>query len=338
MEIFKKYYNRSIDKIRKNKFYLKLKAFFLQKDVVVFIIFIIISTFVWLFNALRDDFTHEYNLTVKLTNVPDDMILLSSTSQKLNVKIEGIGYSLIRQAISNKMTPISYDVSKLSVTKDKQHYLLASDQYGKILSQLLIGVNLLNISPDTMFIQLEPKTFKKLAVRFDGELNFQKQYTLADDLKFEPDSIIVSGYHEIVDTMQYVYTTFQRFFDVADTINKIVSVEKEKSVEYSFDKVNLIAPVELFTEKSIVIPIENKDLNDSIRIKLFPPDIKVVFRIGMSKFDQISESDFVATVDNQSLLNSDRPKRLKVKVDYENPFIKRVSFSPIYIDYLLEKK
>lgn len=338
MEAIKKYYEKIIDRIVKNKFFIRVKTFFLQKDVIVFMVFVIISTFIWLFNALRNDFTYEYNLKVKLTNIPEEMILLSPSTQKLDVKIEGVGYSLIRQAISNKMSPISYDVSKLHISKNKGHYLLASDQYDKILSQLLVGVDLLKVSPDTLCIKLEPKAYKKLAVKFDGELSFQKQYTLSDEIKFTPDSVLVSGYNEIIDTMQYVYTSFQRFFDVSDTIKKSISLKKERTIEYSCDKVNLIAPVELFTEKSIVVPIENPDLNDSVRLKLFPPDIKIVFRTGMSKFDKINEKDFSITVDNQSLLNDERPQRLKVKLEYDNPFIQRVDFSPIYVDYLLEKK
>ncbi len=339
MEFFKKYFQILLNKIKNNKLFKKTTAFFQQKDVVVFLIFLLVSTFIWFSNALRDEYSYEYNFSIKLTNIPDDLILLSSPIQKLNVKVEGTGYSLIRQAISNKISPLNYDVTKLyKSAKSQKSFLLSSDHYDKILNQLLVGVELLKISPDTIFVQIEPKVRKKFAVKLDGELHFAKQYIQSDEIVFEPESIMVSGHKEVIDTMQFVYTTFQRFNEINDTIIKNVSLVKPKSLEFCQEKIKITIPVEVFTEKSITVPIENVEINDSLRLKLFPPDINVTFRTALSKIDKINSNDFDVTIDEEILTNGDRPQRLKVRLDHDNPHIKRINFTPIYVDYLLEKK
>lgn len=339
MNFLDKYYRILVNSIKENRFYIKTSLFFKKKDVIVFFVFLMISTSIWFFNALRNEYTYEYSFSIKLINVPDELLLISPQVQKLNVKVEGVGYSLIRQVISNRMSPISYDVSKLhSSAKTQKSYLLSSDHYDKILSQLLVGVDLLKISPDTLFVQIEPKIKKQFPVKLNGELHLQKQYIQSDKIMFEPESVWVAGRQTVIDTMNFVYTTYQKFVDVNDTVKKNITLEKYKSLEFSKEKVAITIPVEAFTEKSLTIPIELLDINDSLRIKFFPPDIKVTFRTALSKIDKINHKDFEASIDEQIFMNDEMPKRLKVRLKYDSPDIKRLNFSPIYVDYLIERK
>lgn len=325
--------------IKSRKGVVLLSEFLKNKDVFVFTIFLLISTSFWFFNALRDKYVTDFVFSLRLVNVPADEILLNSNTQKINVQVRSTGYSLLRQYISNSFVPINYDVAKLHrSSKSGKAYLLSRDQFNVIKEQLLVGIDLLKISPDTIFISLEPKEEKLVPIKLLGETTFQKQYALSGDIYFTPESVYVTGQKSLIDTLSVVYTVNQKSTDLADTLNKVVDLEPKNGLTYSTDKVQLTIPVEPFSERTFSIPIEVVNMPDSLRLKIFPPDVNVTFRAGLSRFEKILESDFSAIVDASQLSNSQRPNRLKVKLESAPKNIQSYDFSPLYVEYLLERR
>jgi|SRR5690554_1988318 len=325
--------------IKRQKGVVLLVKFVRNKDVFVFTIFLLISTSFWFFNALRDKYVTDFVFSLRLVNVPSDQILLNSNTQKVNVQVRSTGYSLLRQYISNSVVPINYDVSRLHRSvKSEKTYLLSRELFNVIKEQLLVGIDLLKVSPDTIFISLEPKEEKLVPIKLLGETAFQKQYALSGEISFAPESVYVSGQKSVIDTLAFVYTTTQKFIDLADTLRKAVDLEQIEGVNYSPKKVELTIPVEPFSERTFSIPIEVVGMPDSLRLKVFPPDVRVTFRAGLSRFEKILESDFSAIVDASQLSNNPRPDRLKVRLESAPNNIHSYDFSPLYVEYLLERR
>jgi len=339
MSFFKNHFLAAWNYIKNHKVFVLMAEFVRNKDVFVFTIFLLISTSFWFFNALRDKYVTDFVFSLRLVNVPSDQILLNSNTQKVNVQVRSTGYSLLRQYISNSFVPINYDVSKLhrSAKTDKA-YLLSREQFNVIKGQLLVGIDLLKISPDTIFISLEPKEEKLIPIKLLGETTFQKQYALSGEISFLPESVYVSGQKSVIDTLSSVYTAIQNFSDLGDTLSKVVDLKQQKGLTYSTNKVELTIPVEPFSERTFSIPVQVVGMHDSLRLKVFPPDVSVTFRAGLSRFEKILESDFSAIVDASQLSNNPKPDRLKVRIESVPNNIQSYDFSPLYVEYLLERR
>ena len=325
--------------IKKQKRFVSFLAFVKNKNVLVFAVFLLISTSFWFFNALRDKYETDFVFSLRLVNVPSDQILMNSNAQKISVKVRSTGYSLLRQYISNSFVPINYDVTKLHRSAEVgKAYLLSREQFNVIKEQLLVGIDLLKISPDTIFISLEPREEKLVPVKLKGEVAFQQQHSLSGDVYFKPESVLVSGQKSLIDTISKIYTANQKLSELADTLRRVVNLEQDKSLTFSPNQVELIVPVELFSERTFSIPIRVSGMPDSLRLKVFPPEVSVTFRAGLSRLEKIIESDFSATVDASQLSNNQKSQRLKVRLESTPSNIQSYDFSPLYVEYLIERR
>jgi hypothetical protein len=317
-------------------------TYFRNKDVLVFLFFLFISTSFWFFNALRHDYVTDFSFNVRLTNVPDHLVLLDSDTKEVNIKVRSSGYSLLRQYLSNSLVPVNYDVSQLRRTPSSgKAYLLAREQYRGIKEQLLVGVELLSLTPDTVFISLDEKKEKKVSVVLGGNVEFQKQYALAGNIICQPESVSVSGPQSIVDTITAVQTVFKTFEALSDTLVREIDLLPLDGVTYSDSKVKVTIPVEPFSEKTFIVPLEVAGLPDSLRLKTFPPEITVTLRAGLSRFESIDASEFRAEVDAAPLVavsSGSRPQRLRVRLTNKPDKVQSIDFFPLYVEYILERR
>jgi hypothetical protein len=99
----------------------------------------------------------------------------------------------------------------------------------------------------------------------------------------------------------------------------------------------VVIPVELFTEKTIIVPVNGLNIPDNIDLVTFPNSIKISFFVGMSRYDKITAENFKAFIDYKSIIN-DKNGKQKIQLSYSVPFIKNVSFEPTSVEYILEKK
>ncbi|WP_026473055.1 CdaR family protein [Alkaliflexus imshenetskii] len=311
-----------------------------NRDAFVFFIFLMISTAFWFLNALRDDYITEFSYPVRFVNIPDNQTIVDASDTKINLRVRANGYTILRQFVTSTFLPVSYDVSQLrriNRNGDNQAFILSRDQYSVIAGQLLLGVEVLSIYPDTVFVALEKVLKKTVPIKLNAEIGFEKQFLLAGDISFQPESVVITGPQSIVDTITSVYTKSFSVDRLRDTLYRQVSLDLVRGLSYSHNRAKVTIPVEPFSEKVLSIPIEVPGLPDSLRLKTFPSQVSVTFRAGISQFERISDSDFRAVIDVESALGTERPHRLRVRLETTPTGIQSVDISPLFVEYLIER-
>jgi len=330
-----------IKEIDYQKSWIKIKQIHGKKDVYIFFIFILISTAFWFLNALRDNYISDFSYPVRFINVPQNEIIIGGDEQKVDLKIKASGFTILRQRINRSIVPLVYDFSQMQrLNRGGQSlaYVLTSSQISSVSEQLLMGMEIVNVSPDTIFLTMDKLNNKKVPISLKGDIAFEKQFILADSIHFNPDSVIIKGPKSVLDTVSVVYTEFISTNKLKENYSKKVLLEKINSVSISPKSVDLSILVEPFTEKSFSVPIDVVGLPDSLRMKTFPSSVKVTFRAGMSKFDRVMPDDFRAVVDASEILNGQNSNRLRVRF-YKTPdIIQSYDFSPIFVEYFLERQ
>jgi len=229
-------------------------------------------------------------------------------------------------------------MKKIRGKNQTSFYLLSSKYFRTINGQLSNGMRLLEISPDTLFIRLSPKLEKKVPVIADIKTFFKKQYLQGGDLIIKPDSVTISGDATIIDTIKEIKTKYTVFKDLDDTLVIKLPLEQIKGVNMSDSDVSLIIPVEPFTESTISVPIMAMNVPDSFRLKAFPPDVTVSFRVSLSRFESINARDFLATIYFTKELIDKKNQRLKVKLEKYPEGLYYIHYSPLFVEYVLEKR
>ncbi|WP_016775931.1 CdaR family protein [Anaerophaga thermohalophila] len=311
-----------------------------DKNVVVFLVFLVIATGFWFLNALRKEYTATLSYPVKFVNIPEDKMLPDDFKSRIEVKVRAVGFVILRYQLSNTFLPLTFNVSEMQPLKTEAGegvYTLTSGEHNKIVGQLSQGMELIDVNPDTLFVPLAEKSSKRVPVRVSADIGFEKQYLQAGPILVQPDSVMISGPKQVIDTVKYIETRELQLEGLADSISTVIPLIIPSQVKASEKRVTAIVPVEPFTELNLRIPLRVYGLPDSLRIKTFPSEIQVSFRVGMSKYGTIDESQFHAVVDASPVLREDRPDRLKVRLDKAPSNVESLSFSPIFVEYLLEK-
>lgn len=321
------------------KRWLKLKEIHNKRDAYVFLVFLLISTAFWFLNALRDDYVTNFSYPVRFVNVPHNEIIVDGMDQKVELKIMATGFTILRQRLNSSFVPVVYDISQMRrLVRGDQNlaYVLSRSQLGSVRDQLLVGMELVDINPDTLFLVLDQLMDRKVPVVLNGEIDFEKQFILADSIRFSPDSVTISGPASVIDTIHVVYSKYLVTEKLKDNFSKKVLLQKHPSVKLSHNEAIITIQVEPFSEKSFNVPIVVTGLPDSLRMKTFPSSVEVTFRAGMSQFEKISPDDFRALVDAGEVLKAERPNRLRVRFDKVPTNIQSYDFSPIFVEYFLE--
>ena len=312
-----------------------------DRNVFVFMIFLFLSTVFWFMNALQKNYTTIVEYPVKFTNIPKGYILKDRKVKELSLKVNAEGFNILRYHLSNSVIPLSISVKEMNEFKDQKRsgfYILTSKYFKSIDGQLSNGMKLLGISPDTLFINLLPKKSRKVPVAVDIKTSFEKQYLQGGDIIIEPDSVTITGDIHTVDSVKEVFTKHSEFGKLKDTLVTTLPLKKIEGITFTDKSVKITVPVEPFTESTMHIPIVAKNVPDTLRFKAFPPEVTVSFRVSLSRFENIKPEDFSAVIHFTKDMISNSDQRIKVKLEKQPPGLYYVSYSPLFVEYLLEKR
>lgn len=336
MQELKQYYQKGVRLV--SSWWLELKV---DRNGFIFLIFLVLSTGFWFLNALQKEYTTIIEYPVKFTNIPKGYILKDNRTKKLQLKVNAGGFNIIRYHLSASFSPLTIEVSEMKQFSDDnktEFHLISSKYFRSLNGQLSSGLSLLEISPDTLFINLSPLKTKKIPISANIETQFEKQYLQGGKLIIIPDSVTVSGDAAIVDSIMEVLTEYTLFNNLKDTLITNLPLENIEGVTFSIRSTSVTIPVEPFTESTMLVPIIAKNVPDSFRFKAFPPEVKVSFRVSLSRFEKIKAGDFFAAIYFTNELVNDNNQRLKVKLEKYPDGLYFMDYSPLFVEYLLEKR
>lgn len=311
----------------------------LNEKAVIFFLCLVLATFFWYLSSLSKTYTTTFQFPIKYSKVSEDLVLTEAPQDKLFLFLTGSGFDLLGEQISINKEALFIDFAKShSFNQTGRYYILTSSLRESIENQISGSLDIIDISPDTLFFQTLPRTKKEIPVYVNGKITFKKQITSSGDLIVNPSKVMISGPKNYIDTVSKIFTDSLLLSNVSDTVVKklglkfpddVVGVQAEPS------QVEVIVPAEKFTEGSIVVPIQIKGTTDTSQLKIFPDDVKLTFLVPLSKFEFINEEMFVVEVeaDKQNL----KKKKLEVNISHSPGFIDIVRIEPERVEFIIRK-
>jgi hypothetical protein len=298
---------------------------------------IFIATALWFLNALSKDYSTTISYPVKYVNAPDQKFLANVPPSKLDLKVDAHGFTLLRHKLSFTHSPIILSLSSITegLTPQNRTYEVVSSRHLKrIASQVRNEITVREVQPELLYIVLDSLKTKDIALKAAVDMDFKSQYKLKQALTLNPSSVQITGPATIVDTIDFLYTEPTVYKELDASVNNELTILFPEKTTIIPEKTWLEIEVEKFTEKELKIPIQVLNKPDSIKLKLFPSEIKVSCLVGLSEFDNILPTDFTATV-NYDSINTNTPKTT-VSVEYQTSQIEIRRFSPESVEYLIE--
>jgi hypothetical protein len=306
----------------------------------VFFICLVLSSFLWLLNSLEKRYTDRISVPVKYINLPKDKQVSGPLPKKFDLLVDGYGYTLLSHKLRLAFSPVLLSVNDLTdkvLENDRisKYTIYTSSHREEIAKQISSEINILSIKPDTISFNFSTVIEKKIKIKPIVDLTFGKEFILKSAPSTNPDSVLVRGPKNILDTLQCVSTKHFSYKELTHNIDKNVSLESNEGLVLSQKRVTLIITVEQNTEVAFDIPIQVINRPDSIEVKTFPGKVKVSCRIGLSNYKKLTQNSFKAVADYS--LYSKSVNRLPVSLVNYPDIVLSVSYSPQEVEFILEK-
>jgi hypothetical protein len=312
----------------------KLKSFLFAKDVLSFLLFVLLSASFWFFNALDKNREITIDVPVRFVNVPRDISYINDIPDHISVNIRDEGIHLFSYAKA-RLKPMNIEpVNNYGI---KGQFVINAGQLNRQLqSYLLPTTNIIEIKPDSLLIKYEKLAVKKLPVVLISKIELKPQYMLSNRIRINPAYINVFGPANIIDTLKNIKTELLEIKNLNDTTSFKCKLKNVDFVKFSADNVNVSLYVEMFTEKTVELNVEAVNNPQNLNIRTFPAIVKATFNIGISRFSTFENKDLRVIIDYNDLKQSKNTK-YKLKTLNNATFINNVRILPEEVEFILEE-
>lgn len=305
-----------------------------SREFFIFLFFFFIASGFWLLQTLNNDYETEFSIPVKLKNVPNNVVITSEPASELHIKVKDKGTVLLNYMLGKSFYPITLDFNDYKGANN--HVSVYAPQFEKkILSQLNASTRLLLMKPDTLEYYYSTGDSKLVPVRLQGTVSAGREYYLSDTI-FTPDSVLVYASEKALDTITVAYTQKLKIEDISDTLKRQVSLASRKGVKFVPASIEMMLPVDIYTEKTVEVPLRGVNFPADKVLRAFPSKVQVTFQVGLSRFRQISADDFHIYVSYEELLHVGSDK-YTVKLKNIPKGVSHVRFNPEQVDFLIEQ-
>lgn len=324
----------------KNSITQRFKVFRINRKIIHYGVCVAIASVLWILNTLNKDYTEQLTYPVKYTDFPQEAFLISDPPQKITLEVKANGFTLLAHRLQSSLHPLSINIStysKHSAEDDDlfKRTLYLKDLKEKIGSQLRSDITPLAFQPEKIEFTFSPAVSKKIAIYPAVHYNLKPQHILKDGILCTPDSIWVNGSSQIMDTLSYIYTEYWDAGEIKKDRTQTLLLKPMKGVQFEQKEIKIEMCPERYTEVKRIVPIQVLNLPDSLELRRFPRTVEITYDIGLSRYNSVTDSDFVFSVDYKE---TNASSFLRVQRTHIPRFIKNLKHTPLKVEFIIEKK
>lgn len=300
-----------------------------------FFVALFVAVFFWLLTKLSKEYQTTISFPIEYVNIPQDKLLQSTPLKKIDIHGKASGFRIFGIRVLNKK--IQLDVTKLQRKANSKFYIHLEKQKIDIQKQVSNSFIINGIKQDTIYLDLGQLTSKKIPLKGNFDFSYKLGYHLTKQVVIKPDSILVSGPKQQIDTLKNIYLQKLVLNDISTSIEQKIKINKVSDViKFNTKEATVFAEVDRFTEGNLELSFEIINLPDSVSVTTFPKRVKVFYQVGLSNFNKVNVNSFKVVCDyNNSLSNN--LNYLIPRVVVKPEFVTSVKINPNKIEYLIQK-
>lgn len=293
----------------------------------------IVSLLLWVSLNLNLSYEIERKIPVRI-NVNKPFAVANELPLTIDVKVKARGWTLLRLFTSVNLS-FNYDVY---VTKTEQITILTKQYLNDNVASVQ-NLTVTYVKPESLFVKIGRYNEKYVKVIPRVYVNCREGYQTVGLPLVEPDSILVGGSSQILDSLKYVFTEDLIYKNANSTIDDVVKLSDSLSnvLWRSSERVMLKVNVELAAEKefkNVEINAVNVPLDKDVL--LIPQIVTVNLKGGVNQLADIDNTKISANVDYNELLKDTIGAVLPRFALPEGVSV--LYFKPERIQYVIKKK
>jgi YbbR domain-containing protein len=295
---------------------------------------LVLAAIAWVFTTLSNN----YNFTVKevLTykNAPQKRAFRSLQPDTVNTTMRGTGWQMLFSKMNNEDRNITVDLHTL----ENKDYVVLSSQLKDINDKKEFDEQIIGFSPDTLYFDFSNRAVKRVPVQLVSAIKYQHQFAQSNDISIKPAYVTITGPGSLVDNIKSWSTDSLVLDSVSETVRGRIDMQspKEGNISVYPKSVQVVLPVDEFTEKTISVPVKLTNNRNYYNVKVFPQKVKITFTTSLNHYAEMDEDFFEAAAD-LSLWRDRGYSTLPVKLTRLPSYCKIVKIEPQNIDFIVRR-
>lgn len=303
----------------------------LRNDVFIFLVFVGIATLFWWGRAMSSSRDVNVSFPIIYTDIPSEVVFEQELPNHLNITLRDNG-KLLRQ-VAHTSPVISISLSDRLPDGDGKLVLSADVLRPRIQDILPGSTTIQQIRPEVIESNYHRQAKKCVPVELKASWTMTKQYQLAKAPIITPSEIEIFGKKQLLDNIEKITTDSLYINDLHDTIHTIVSLIIPEGIRSVAKEAKVTFVAEQFTDKTFTLPIQVNNLPAQETIHLFPQEVVVTVRVGISHFAQINEADLQAVCPYPTKGAATLP----IEIIHTNPNITQIRTNIREVEYIIER-
>ena len=318
--------------LKKNEFEKVLRQLPTKGRFKFFFLFVLLSFIFWFSTKLSNTYQIEQSFSIHWNNIPKG-IVLNHDSSELGLSITASGIEILwYRLFKNKINL----VLNKNIFIGKEAFVSIDNERFNIQQQLFDNTILNQITTPVIKIAYSRLGVKKVKITSEPILKFRAGYLSDSPLTISPDSLLVRGSQDVLDTLTIVKTVSFIMEDVFESFQKVIALEDLTNLQFDIQEVNIKQEVSRYSEKQFILPIEIINIPKSVKVKLFPPTGTLKATMPLTLLNGFNARDFMLVVDYELILKNELT-HLPIRLVKQPSQVKKVIWEPKTVNYLIRK-
>lgn len=322
--------------MKKNN-YTKWVNKFRQKKIKRFSLFLAIAFLFLILTKLSETYTQTVSFNVELDNVKDEVVLISSNDNKVDVVLNGKGFDLLPYAFY-KSKSIYLDAEKDVFSKEKSYYWDAVNNRHIINGVVGNSIDVRSVKPDTLILTYDVLKTKVVPVVLQQNVEYASGFDVLHALRTYPDSIKIVGSESDLENVTSISTNLLSLVNIKTDISETIDLDISQYSSISFfpNSIEVRGSVKRFTEGRVTVPIEVKNTPVNKVINYFPKSIEVIYYVDLENFNNITVNDFRVSANFENL-NDETIRFLDLELVKTSSLLKNSRLSQDKIEFIISE-
>lgn len=304
-----------------------------NREVLIFALFLLVAIVFWFLQTFRESTTAQLRFKLNITDIPKNVIITSDIPDEVVATVTGRGFSILEYLTKTPNHQLDIDYS--TYLNDEGVFVVDQPAWQELLSQALgQDLRLINVNPSLLELYHSTGDHKYVPVVFEGQVKVDAQHVLCDII-VEPSYVDVYAPETQFDTITAIPTRPLRLSALKDTVETRIALQAPTGVKCLPDSVSVRVCVDLYTTKTLRLPIYCENIPEDKVLRTFPMTAEVTFQVSASRYDDITADNFSLVVDFDAIKPDDEKAKLVLRDQPE--LIGNVQWTPKEVDYIIEQ-
>ena len=304
------------------------------REAYVFLFFVAVATAFWVIQALQETYETEVAVPIELTDVPEGVVITRPITDTVYARVRERGMTLLSLYFKTQEEQLRMSFKNFDTHRQVGSVVVTNVQK-RLAASVANNLTILSVRPDTVSFAYNRGVCCKMPVRVLGGVTTAAQYYI-QKMTLSPDSVMVYAPRNVLDTLQAAYFEV----DSCGALSRDSHITARRCVTgdvcYVPDTVVANVAVDMYTEKTVRVPVVGVNFPAGKHLRAFPSTVSVTFSVGTKLYNNIKSEDFVLAVPYEELM--DRPSDTwHVHFRSLPPGVANPRFSPTEVEYLIEQ-